>query len=210
VTTYHPTNFCVSAGDVVDFNDEGGFDPKYYPSGVRYRVIGSVPGATMDSYIADNGTNNGATLGAGATAATHGFARNPREQLLLSSTLATGVDATPLCPGGLRGLPGMPGGKPALAFGQATTGVNHKGQVAIALYCDLIGRPCVGRLTISAAGATLANVPLSAPTGQVSITRVQLSAAAVAAVRRHSGLAVSVVAQLRGAASVTHAMQLRI
>src|SRR5205814_644070 len=39
VTTFVPTNFCVSQGDFVDFNDEGGFVPSAtgvppYPSGV--------------------------------------------------------------------------------------------------------------------------------------------------------------------------------
>lgn len=210
VTTYRPTNLCVNRGDIVDFNDEGGFDPTYYPSGVRYRVIGAASGATMSSFIADNGTNNGATLSATLKAATHGFASNPREELLLAATLATGVDATPLCPGGLHGLPGMPGGKPALAFGQAAAGVNHAGVLSIVVYCDLIGRPCAGRLSISGSGRVLADVALSAPTGQVSVTRVHLSPSVIAAIRKHGGLPVSVVAQLRDATSVTHAMQLRI
>lgn len=210
VTTYRPINMCVNRGDIVDFNDEGGFDPAYYPSGVRYRVIGSVAAASMDSFIANNGTNNGAALSPSDVAATSGFARNPHEELLLQSTLATGVDATPLCPGGLHGDPGMPGGKPALAFGQATAGINHQGYVPIAMYCALIGRPCQGTLKIVAGGRTLGSVTLSAPTGQASLTRIQVGTATLAAVRQHGDLAVVLVAHLSGAASVSHPMRLRL
>ncbi len=209
VTSYRPLNFCVNRGDIVDFNDEGGFDPQYYPSGVQYRVIGAVAGATMDSYIADNGTNNGADLAATDVAPSNGFARNPHEELLLQSTLATGGDATPLCPGGLYGEPGMPGGKPALAFGQTNIGANHQGFVPLALYCDLTGRPCTGTIKLQAGGATLASAPLVAPTGQVTILRLHMSSATMARLRK-GPIPVLGVAELSGAASVTHAMNLRL
>ena len=68
-----PTTMCVAAGGLVDFNDEGGFDPSFYPSGVRYEVIGAVGGSTMPSYILANGTNNGDTLSAMNVTATNGF-----------------------------------------------------------------------------------------------------------------------------------------
>ena len=210
VTTYQPLNFCVGRGDIVDFNDEGGFDPHYYPSGVQYRVIGAVAGATMDSYIADNGTNNGADLAATDVAASNGFARNPHEELLLQSTLATGANATPLCPGGLYGEPGMPGGKPALAFGQANIGADHQGSVPIAVYCDLVGRPCTGTIRLQAGGATIGSAPLVAPTGQVTIVRLHMSAATMAELRSRGPIPVLGIAALSGAASVAHAMHLRL
>ncbi len=210
VSSYSPTNFCVNRGDIVDFNDEGGFDPTFYRSGVQYRVIGAVAGATMDSFIANNGTDNGATLATSQVTATNGFARNPHEELLLQSTLATGVDATPLCPGGLYGEPGMPGGKPALAFGQATAGVDHAGDVPIAVYCDLDGRPCTGTLVLQAGSATLGSVPLSAPTGQVSVFHVHVGTATMAVIRKRGPIPIVAVARLSGAASVSHPMQLRI
>ena len=210
VTTYRPINMCVNRGDIVDFNDEGGFNPAYYPSGVHYRVIGAVGTATMDSFIANNGTNNGTTFTPSEVAPTSGFAGNPHEELLLQSTLATGVDATSLCPGGLHGDPGMPGGKPALAFGQATAGINHDGYVPIALYCALIGRPCRGTLKIVAGGRTLGSVTLSAPTGRASTTRIDVGAATLAAVRKHGDLSVVLVAHLSGAASVSHPLRLRL
>ncbi len=209
VTSYHPTNFCVSRGDIVDFNDEGGFDPNHYPSGVPYEVIGTVPGAVMDSFIADNGTNNGATFLTTDVAASDGFARNPHEELLLQSTLATGVDATPLCPGGLYGEPGMPGGKPALDFGQATTRVKRGGYVALSLYCDLLGRPCTGTIALYSARATLGSAPLFAPRGRVSTVRVRLSTPAIAELRARGAMNALVVALLEGAETASHAMRLQ-
>ena len=98
VTTYEPTNLCVSQGDYVDFNDNGGYVENVYRSGVPYQVIGSVHGSTMDSFIRNQGTGNGATLSSFDTTANDGFAANPNEELMLQVTLGTGSDATPCAP----------------------------------------------------------------------------------------------------------------
>ncbi len=209
VTSYQPTNFCVNRGDSVDFNDEGGFDPHFYPSGVQYRVIGSVAGATMSSFIDNNGTNNGMTMASTSIGTTNGFAHNSHEELMLQSTLATGASATPLCPGGLYGEPGQPGGKPALAFGQATAGVNHQGEVPIAVYCDLVGHPCTGTISLVESGRTLGSVPLTAPTGTVTVVHVQVGTALIATLR-HGDIAITAIARLSGAADVSHPMALRL
>jgi hypothetical protein len=97
ITTYQPTNMCVAAGGFVDFNDEGGFDPRAYPSGVPYLVIGSHPGFTMSSYILADGTNNGDALSAMNVSATNGFAANPNQEVLLQATLGTGTDSISAC-----------------------------------------------------------------------------------------------------------------
>jgi hypothetical protein len=158
VTTFTPTNFCVNQGDLVDFNDEGGFipsssGPPTYPAGVPYMFIGAVGGSTMDSFIRNNGVGNGAYFSPGDTSYHDGFATNPGEELLLQATLATGPDATPLCPGGTHGVqPRAP--QPALSpvrIGPQTVGVNHSSVVAVAIYC----RPpagCHGQATLSALG----------------------------------------------------------
>ncbi len=209
VTSYQPTNFCVNRGDIVDFNDEGGFDPQFYPSGVQYRVIGSVAGAMMSSFIDNNGTNNGMTMASTSVGTTNGFAHNSHEELMLQSTLATGVNATPLCPGGLYGEPGQPGGKPALAFGQETAGVNHQGEVPIAVYCDLVGRPCAGTISLVESGRTLGSVALTAPTGTVTVVQVHVGTALIATLR-HGDIPITAIAQLSGAADVSHPMALRL
>jgi hypothetical protein len=155
VTQYAPTNFCVNAGDYVDFNDEGGFDPSAYPSGVPYQVLGSVGGSTADSYILDQGTNNGTTMSPTLVDPMHGFATNVGEELMLRATLATGPDATPLCPGGTQGVPvpkpqaGQAGGPPALSIPHPQReGVTHQRTVRVSVYCAQAA-PCTGTVSLT-------------------------------------------------------------
>jgi hypothetical protein len=149
VTSFLPINLCVSAGDYVGFNDSGGYVPNIYRSGVPYQVLGSVTGATTDSFIKDNGTGNGASLIPSVTSANDGFAVNRNEELLMRVTLATDGDATHICPGGKQGLP------PALApirVSPQTDGVNHSRIVAVAMFCRV--SPCKGVATLrSTSGA---------------------------------------------------------
>ena len=94
VSAYRPHGYlCVKRGDYVDFNDEGGFVPGWYPNGVPYRVFASNPRAVTNVFSKDNGTNIGAT-----------FTGSPRQgkELLLQAVLATGRDASPVC-GGTKG-----------------------------------------------------------------------------------------------------------
>ena len=53
----------MSTGDYVAFNDEGGYVPYIYRSGVPYQVLGAARGSVMNSFIRGNGTNNGALTG---------------------------------------------------------------------------------------------------------------------------------------------------
>ena len=112
ITTFQPTNLCVNKGDYVDFNDNGGFDPAFYPNGVPLFVMASRTGSSMDSFIRHNGTGNGATFAPSDTTANDGFAQEPNQELLLQASLATGPDATPLCPGGTAGTPAVAGVTP--------------------------------------------------------------------------------------------------
>ena len=160
VTTYMPTNFCVNAGDYVDFADEGGFvpsdsGPPPYPSGVPYMVIGAVAGSTMDSFIRNNGVNNGSSFSPSDSTYHDGFASNPGEELMLQATLATGSDATPLCPGGTQGVHRRSTGPalPPIRIRPQTDGVNRSRTVRVAIYC----RPptgCQGVATLTAAGTS--------------------------------------------------------
>jgi hypothetical protein len=93
ITTYRPVNLCVDRGDYVDFNDIGGSEWWWYPYlGMPFQVFSRVSGSTTNFYTADNGTNVGTQW-------------RPREtkqgqELLMQTTLATGRDATDICPGG--------------------------------------------------------------------------------------------------------------
>ncbi len=158
ITTYQPTNFCVTGGDYVDFNDEGGFvpnptGPPPYPAGVPYMVIGSAPGADMDSFIRNGGVNNGATFSPGETSYHDGFAANSGEELMLQATLATGAEASPLCPGGTKGVSDRKPPRPHPVFAVVTLpypqldGVNSHGIVEVAAFCHS-ATLCDGALTL--------------------------------------------------------------
>lgn len=160
VSTYAPTNLCIAQGDYVAFNEEGGFlpgqnGPPPYPAGVPYMVIGSVAGATLDSFIRNNGVGNGATFSPGDRTIHDGFASNPQEELMLQAVLGSGPDATPICPGGTKGLP-APGSVraahrhvfPALTIPTPQLdGMNVRGVVQVAVYCHATS-PCTGRITL--------------------------------------------------------------
>ncbi|HWY90585.1 MAG TPA: hypothetical protein VNY31_07930 [Solirubrobacteraceae bacterium] len=160
VSSYDPINLCVARGDYVDFNEEGGFvgaqsGPPPYPAGVPYMVIGGVTGATMDSFIRNNGAGNGATFSPTDTTSHDGFASNTGEELMLQATLATGPDATPICPGGTKGVP-PPGSSRAAhrhVFPTLTIptpqrdGMNVRGVVQVAIYCHSTSS-CTGTITL--------------------------------------------------------------
>ena len=64
VTTFRAASpQCVSAGDVVDFNDIGGWqgDP-HSPKGTQYRIFQRTAGNNTSWYSKDQGTNNGTTF----------------------------------------------------------------------------------------------------------------------------------------------------
>jgi hypothetical protein len=181
VTTFNPVNFCVNAGDYVDFNDEGGFDPNYYRAGVPYLVMAHVPGSSMDSFIRGGGTNNGATFSPSDTSSHDGFAQNSNEELLLQATLATGPDATPLCPGGTAGEPA--GGAKVAAKPKArasiprqTDGASHGGVVSVAVSCHTTSVACRGTVTLRIA-KTSRSGSFNLPSGRTGHVRLRFGKA---------------------------------
>ncbi|MCW3030859.1 MAG: hypothetical protein JWM66_992 [Solirubrobacterales bacterium] len=148
ITSFLPINLCVSAGDYVGFNDNGGYVENVYRNGVPYQVLGAVAGSTVDAFIKDQATGDGATLSPAVKSPADGFSTTRNEELLMRVTLATGADATHICPGGKGGLP------PALApirVSPQTDGVNHSRIVAVAMFCRV--SPCHGVATLSSSGA---------------------------------------------------------
>jgi hypothetical protein len=87
---------CVSQGDVVDFNDIGGWQGNAgSPKGTRYQIFRRSPGNNVLWYSKDNGTNIGST-----------WTTEPpmREQeIMMQVVVATGYDASTQCPGGKKG-----------------------------------------------------------------------------------------------------------
>jgi len=198
VTTYEPINLCVAQGDYVDFNDEGGYVPYIYRSGVPYQVIGAARGSTMDSFIRGNGVNNGATLSAQDTTANDGFVSNPNEELMLQVTLGTGPDATHICAGGTGGLaPALP----ALKIRPQTDGVNHSQDISVAIYC----RPaagCRGTASLSPIGrnANYGRAKFSLPGGRTSHVPIHVSSQMMGLIRKHHhGVSTLVTVEMGGA-----------
>jgi hypothetical protein len=88
ITTYRPINLCAKKGDFVAFNDEGGFNPPWYPNGVAYQVFSRRPGSKTRFYTENNGTNNGARF--------RGTIHRGQE-LLMQMVLGTGRHASAPC-----------------------------------------------------------------------------------------------------------------
>ena len=111
VTTYRPVNLCTHAGDYVDFNTWGGHEWRWDRyGGIPLQVFSQVRGSSMSWYEKDQGTNNGQYL--------YGRTADGRE-LLMQTVIATGPDATDLCPGGyaqhiFRGLEVQPSPQSAI------------------------------------------------------------------------------------------------
>jgi hypothetical protein len=94
VTGYRPVNLCVHRGDYVDFNDIGGFQWRWGNyQGMPFQIFSRVPTGATNFYSADNGTNVGAVFRPAET---------KQEELLMQTTLASGPDATDICPGGYQ------------------------------------------------------------------------------------------------------------
>ena len=195
VTTYEPTNLCVSPGDYVAFNDDGGYVENIYRSGVPYQVLGSVAKSTADSFVMNNGTGDGAILST-ETNANDGFASNRNEELMMQVTLGTGPDATHICPGGKRGLP------PVLApirVSPQTDGVNHQRIVAVAVFCRITPE-CKGVLTLMALGKSISygRSGFSLPGERTEHVPIRVSSEMIALVRKDDGVSATLSAVVAG------------
>ncbi len=94
VNSYRPVNLCVQRGDYVDFNDIGGFEWRWGGyAGMPVQVFnGAAAGSATAFYTKSDGTNVGTQWAPQSVF--------QREELLMRTTLATGPDATDICPGG--------------------------------------------------------------------------------------------------------------
>ena len=208
VTTYEPINLCVSAGDYVAFNDDGGYVENVYRSGVPYQVLGSVKGSTMDSFIRNNGTGNGATLSSSDLSAHDGFASNNNEELMLRVTLGTGPDATHICPGGTQGLPPL---LPPIGIRPQTDGVDHGRIVSVAVYCRLTPE-CKGVATLTAMGRHLkyGHSPFSVQGKKTTHVPIRVTPQLMGLIRTHRGGVYATLSALVGGKTVTQTIAVKI
>jgi hypothetical protein len=100
-------NLCVHKGDYVDLNTIGGFEFRYdNHAGTPLQVFGRRPSSNMHWYQHDNGTNQGTSFNPspplGPLPVEPRGGDLPDMELLMQTVLATGPDATDICPGGYR------------------------------------------------------------------------------------------------------------
>jgi hypothetical protein len=196
VTTYEPVNLCVSQGDYVAFNEEGGFVEHSYQSGVPYKVIGAVSGSAFDSFIRGGGTNNGDSFSPLDASAMDGFAVNRSAELMMQVSLGTGADATHICAGGTAGLaPALP----PIRVSPQTDGVNHQRIVAIAVYCRLTPE-CKGVATLTLPGkrAPVGQVGFNLLPNKTSHMPIRLAASLMGQIRKHHGVMTTFTALING------------
>jgi hypothetical protein len=196
VTSYELGGLCVSKGDYVDLNDEGGYIENVYRAGVPYEVIGSAPGATMVSFIRDGGTGNGATMSPSYTGVAEGFAYNDNKELMMRVTLGTGPNARYVCPGGSKGAPPV---LPPIDVHPQTDGINHERIVAVAIYCRLTPS-CNGVATLSLGGKRVSTreVRFSVPGDTTSHLPIRLVPSMMGLIRKDNGIATKITAVVGG------------
>jgi hypothetical protein len=207
VSTYEPVNLCVSQGDYVSFNDEGGYVENVYRSGVPYQVIGSVGGSMMDSFIRGNGTGNGAIFSPSDTTPGDGFAANPNEELMMQVTLATGADESHVCAGGTAGLAPLP---PPLRVAPQTDGVNHERIVSVAIVCR-VAPECKGtaKLTLGGNPTSYGHTAFSLPPDKTMHVPIRVSRKLFALIRKHHGVATAFTAVVDGT-TITQTISIKI
>lgn len=203
ISTYAPTNLCVSSGDYVDFDDEGGFVEGAYPDGVSYDVVGAVVGSTMDSFVGVGATGNGATMSSSqGTASGEGFVANGNEELMLQVTLGTGADASPTCRGaaveapstGKSETPQVP-----IEIPPQTDGVNRRRAVTVAIGCRSEGE-CSGVAWLLGGGgkAGTRHVTFTLPGRTTGHVPIQLTKAEMSSLGRYHGAHLTLVVTLGG------------
>jgi hypothetical protein len=204
VTAYNPVNLCVSQGDYVAFNEEGGFVGHSYQSGVPYRVLGRVAGSNTASFIRGAGTNNGALLSSSDSSAMDGYSVTGGEELMMQVTLGTGANATHVCPGGKQGLPPK---LPPIRVSPQTEGVNRHGFVAVAFYCRIT--PCRGIATLSRNGEHVGHTGFSLPGGKTYHLPIHVTSKLVRMARRYHGVSADLSAVVAGS-TVTQTIIVKI
>jgi hypothetical protein len=190
ITTYHPVNLCTHTGDYVDFNTWGGHEWRWDQyGGIPMQVFSQVRGSSMNWYEKDNGTNNGQIL--------RGIARDGRE-LLMQTVIATGPDATDICPGGyaqhiFRGLEIQPSPQSAV--------LRTRDRVAkVRTFChgENYGS-CIGRLTLKAdfngQEVELGSADFNVQNSYTVNVQVPLSEEVVTGIRAAKSLRVTAVAE---------------
>jgi hypothetical protein len=187
-------NMCINRGDIVDLNTIGGFE--FRPSdgsaaGSQLQVFSDVPGSTLRWYEKADGTNNGTTL--------PGFTAEAGQELLMQTVVASGPNASDICPGGyrqhiFRGLRVVAAPQPALKAKQRR--IRLKGQCHGENYGG-----CYGKLRLEASlggqQTLLGTVRFSIRAGYKDTIEVPVSAKTAAAIKKAGGVTATATSDAR-------------
>jgi hypothetical protein len=183
ISTYDPINLCMSQGDYIDFNDEGGYVEGSYGSGVPYRVLAPTTGSTADSYIKGGNTNNGDTMSSSEHSNMEGFAVNQNTELMLQVEFATGSESVSAC-GGSKGVPPPPAVLRITAHQK--DGVNHSHITKVAIFCHQTAQ-CKGTATLTYKGKPVGTAAFALNPMTTSHVSIRLTAKMMKVLRqRHS------------------------
>jgi hypothetical protein len=194
VNSYQPINLCVHKGDYVDFNDWGGNEWHWGNyDGIPWQVFSRVSGSTTNFYSADNGTNNGSQWKPAQT--------KQGEELLMQTTIATGPDATDICPGGyqqhiFKGVQVRP----------VQPGIVRTRTRAVKIITLCPGPSyghCAGTMTlrgtIGGRAITLGSAPFKIPYAQTGNVQITLSKATLKLIQKAKVVSVNAVADAHDA-----------
>ena len=210
ITTFRPSNFCVSKGDALTFANEGGFDPDFYPDGVPFQVFGRASGAVTDIFHRQ----------ATGTTGQNGYVFKPDPalkgvELLMRVTIATGPDAVWYCPGGTKGLP------PALGVRGGTLRVDKRHRAGLAVYCHRLrpvrrsgksvlvpGGDCRVSVAVKGAGIKLARGSAKIQGHTTGHVPIRLTSGALRRLR-HGGISAVASVRLKGGGTYRSRVTLR-
>lgn len=179
INTFQPDGYmCVKKGDFVSFNDNGGWVPNVYQDGVPFRVFGNVASSTTNQFTANNGTGIGANF--------RGSSKRG-EELLMQMQLRTGYDASPVCPGGMKGKEFK-----GLQIVAKQRVVVRKGIGRVRALCPGTSQGgCKGTLTLSSKGKVLGAAPFSIPATTTMNVKVPVRASRLGRSGRRKATAIA-------------------
>jgi hypothetical protein len=184
---YKPINLCVSRGDYVAFNDFGGFEWRWGGyQGMAMQVFSRTPDTVSPFYTKNGGITNGAAFDPQAT---------KQQEVLMQYKLATGPDASDICPGGYmqhiyRGLSVQPD---TIAISQRKRVIRMHAECNFHTY-----GACKGVLTLKGAikgdQVTLGGAPVNMRPGYKGSVEITLSTKLVKLIKKAGTVPVAVAA----------------
>ena len=207
VTSYTPENFCVKQGEFLSLTGVGGWDgsPRGpgnspYSDGTPLQVFALTPNANVRYFTANEGLKNGALFTPREGQADDRLGNEPRAELLMRFTLATGDDRSYECGGPNTYRPADPPttgtGGPTGTGGTSNTlssaatipagkkgSVDRKGRVYVGVYCPKV-RACSGVLTLTSGKTVLGSGKYAIAAGKTQSVRFKLTKAGLKLVKK--------------------------